>query len=102
MARSQTFNNRRDISMNEQRFTLNRPLSEDRSVEQIKNPTSAYREAMESVANDDWEQKCAGLTLLQLLLAQHPDTVTQNLHQVVLVLIQEVIFYSYEIFSPTN
>ncbi|CAF0871745.1 unnamed protein product [Adineta ricciae] len=90
MARSQTFNNRRDISMNDQRFTLNRPLSEDRSVEQIKNPTITYREAMESVANDDWEQKCAGLTLLQLLLAQHPDTVTQNLHQVVLALIQEV------------
>ncbi|UJR15557.1 hypothetical protein I4U23_002496 [Adineta vaga] len=90
MARSQTFNNRRDIPMTEQRFTFNRPLSEDRSADQIKNPTTAYREAMDSVANDDWEQKCSGLNLLQHLIAQYPDTVTQNLHQVVLVLIQEV------------
>jgi hypothetical protein len=90
MSRSQTFNNRHDISGNDQRLAFNRPLSEDRAVEQLKNPFSVYREAMESIANDDWEQKCSGLTLMQLLVAQYPDTITQNLHQVVLILIQEV------------
>ncbi|CAF3454856.1 unnamed protein product [Rotaria sp. Silwood1] len=45
---------------------------------------------MESISNDDWEQKCSGLNLLQILIAQYPDTITQNLHQVVLILIQEV------------
>ena len=93
MSRSQTFNNRRDISGNEQQqqpLAFNRPLSEDRAVEQLKNPFAVYREAMESIASDDWEQKCSGLSLIQLLVAQYPDTITQNLHQVVLVLIQEV------------
>ena len=77
---------------NEPRVAFNRPLSEDRAADQVKNPVSAYREAMDSIANDDWEQKCSGLTLLQRLIAQHPDTITQNLHQVVLILIQEVSF----------
>jgi hypothetical protein len=45
---------------------------------------------MDSISNDDWEQKCSGLNLLQLIIAQYPDTVTQNLHPVVLILIQEV------------
>ncbi|CAF1150733.1 unnamed protein product [Rotaria sordida] len=90
MARSQTFNNRRDISTNEQHIGFNRPLSEDRIVDQIRNPDHVYREAIESISNDDWEQKCSGLNLLQLLIAQYPDTITQNLHQVVLILIQEV------------
>ena len=45
---------------------------------------------MESIASDDWEQKCSGLNLLQVLLSKYPDPVTQNLHQVVLVLISEV------------
>ncbi|CAF4979802.1 unnamed protein product, partial [Rotaria magnacalcarata] len=31
-----------------------------------------------------------GLSLIQRLIAQYPDIITQNLHQVVLVLIQEV------------
>ncbi|CAF3886418.1 unnamed protein product, partial [Rotaria sp. Silwood2] len=90
MARSQTFNNRRDIPANEQHLAFNRPLSEDRIVDQIRNPDHVYREAMESISNDDWEQKCSGLHLLQALIAQYPDTITQNLHQVVLILIQEV------------
>jgi hypothetical protein len=90
MTRSQTFNNRRDMPTNEQRFTFNRPLSEDRTADQLKNPSTAYREAMDSISNDDWEQKCSGLNLLQLIIAQYPDTVTQNLHPVVLILIQEV------------
>ncbi|CAF4820808.1 unnamed protein product [Rotaria sp. Silwood1] len=90
MARSQTFNNRRDIPANGQHIALNRPLSEDRIVDQIRNPDHVYREAMESISNDDWEQKCSGLNLLQILIAQYPDTITQNLHQVVLILIQEV------------
>ncbi|CAF5003280.1 unnamed protein product, partial [Rotaria sp. Silwood1] len=55
MARSQTFNNRRDIPANGQHIALNRPLSEDRIVDQIRNPDHVYREAMESISNDDWE-----------------------------------------------
>ena len=90
MARSQTFNNRRDLPTNEQHLAFNRPSSEDRTLDQLRNPDHVYREAMESIASDDWEQKCSGLNLLQLLIAQYPDTITQNLHQVVLVLIQEV------------
>ena len=91
MSRSQTFNNRRDTSGNEQPLVTSiRPSSEDRAVEQIRNPYSAYREAMESIANEDWQQKCSGLNLMQILIAQYPDTITQNLHQVVLILIQEV------------
>jgi hypothetical protein len=90
MSRSQTFNNRRDLPGNDQRLALNRPLSEDRTADQLRNPYVVYREAMESIANDDWEQKCSGLSLIQLLIEQYPDTITQNLHQVVLVLIQEV------------
>ncbi|CAF0770441.1 unnamed protein product [Didymodactylos carnosus] len=90
MARSQTFNNRRDLSTTEQRLTFNRPLSEDRVTEQLRNPEAVYREAMESIASDDWERKCSGLGLLQRLVAQYPDLITQNIHQVVLVLIQEV------------
>lgn len=90
MSRSQTFNNRRDSPGNEQHIAFNRPLSEDRTVDQLRNPFNAYREAMESIGSDDWEQKCSGLSLIQLLIAQYPETITQNLHQVVLVLIQEV------------
>ena len=90
MSRSQTFNNRRDSPGNEQPIAFNRPLSEDRALDQIRNPMNAYREAMESIGSDDWEQKCSGLNLIQLLIAQYPETITQNLHQVVLVLIQEV------------
>jgi hypothetical protein len=90
MARSQTFNNRRDLPTNEQRIAFIRPSSEDRIVNQLRNPNNVYREAMESIANDDWEQKCSGLSLLQLLISEYPDTITQNLHQVVLILIQEV------------
>ncbi|CAF0803502.1 unnamed protein product, partial [Didymodactylos carnosus] len=90
MARSQTFNNRRDLSTTEQRLAFNRPLSEDRVTEQLRNPEAVYREAMESVGSDDWERKCSGLSLLQRLIAQYPDLVTQNIHQVVLILIQEV------------
>ena len=90
MARSQTFNNRRDLSTTDQRIGFNRPLSEDRITDQLRNPEGVYREAMESVASDDWERKCSGLGLLQRLIAQYPDIITQNLHQVVLILIQEV------------
>lgn len=91
MARSQTFNNRRDLSTAEQnRLTFNRPLSEDRITDQLRNPEGVYREAIESVTNDDWERKCSGMSLLQRLIAQYPDIITQNLHQIVLVLIQEV------------
>ena len=90
MARSQTFNNRRELASNEQRLGFARPLSEDRVTDQLRNPDAAYREAMESVGSDDWERKCSGLGLLQRLIAQYPDVITQNLHQVVLVLIQEV------------
>ncbi|CAF4713645.1 unnamed protein product, partial [Rotaria sp. Silwood1] len=90
MARSQTFNNRHDLSTTDQRIAFNRPLSEDRITDQLRNPDSVYREAMESVSSDDWERKCSGLSLLQRLIAQYPDIITQNLHQVVLVLIQEV------------
>jgi hypothetical protein len=90
MSRSQTFNNRRDLPGNDQRAALNRPLSEDRTADQLRNPYVVYREAMESISSDDWEQKCSGLSLIQLLIAQYPDTITQNLHQVVLILIQEV------------
>ena len=95
MARSQTFNNRRDIPASEQRFAFNRPSSEDRLSDQLRNPDLVYREAMESISNDDWEQKCSGLNLIQLLIAQYPDTITQNLHQVVLILIQEVRFFAH-------
>ncbi|CAF3644622.1 unnamed protein product [Adineta steineri] len=90
MARSQTFNNRRDMPTTEQRFILNRPSSEDHAADKLKNPSTAYREAMDSISKDDWEQKCSGLNLLQMIIAQYPDTITQNLHQVVLILIQEV------------
>ncbi|CAF0889942.1 unnamed protein product [Rotaria sordida] len=90
MARSQTFNNRHDLSTTDQRIAFNRPLSEDRISDQLRNPDGVYREAMESVSSDDWERKCSGLSLLQRLIAQYPDIITQNLHQVVLVLIQEV------------
>jgi hypothetical protein len=92
MARSQTFNNRRDLSTTDQRIGFNRPLSEDRVTDQLRNPEGVYREAMESVASDDWERKCSGMSLLQRLIAQYPDVINQNLHQVVLVLIQEVSF----------
>ena len=90
MARSQTFNNRRDLSATDQRIGFNRPLSEDRITDQLRNPEGVYREAMESVADDDWERKCSGLGLIQRLVAQYPDVIIQNLHQVVLILIQEV------------
>lgn len=90
MSRSQTFNNRRDLAPNEQRIAFTRPLSEDRITDKLRNPEMAYREAMESVGSDDWERKCSGLGLLQRLIAQYSDVITQNLHQVVLVLIQEV------------
>ena len=90
MARSQTFNNRRDLSTTDQRIGFNRPLSEDRVTDQLRNPEGVYREAVESVSSDDWERKCSGLGLLQRLIAQYPDLITQNLHQVVLILIQEV------------
>jgi hypothetical protein len=90
MARSQTFNNRRDLSTIDQRIGFNRPLSEDRITDQLRNPEGVYREAMESVSSDEWERKCSGLSLLQRLITQYPDIITQNLHQVVLILIQEV------------
>lgn len=91
MARSQTFNNRRDLSTTDQnRLIFNRPLSEDRITDQLRNPDGVYREAIESVTNDDWERKCSGMSLLQRLIAQYPDIITQNLHQIVLVLNQEV------------
>jgi len=96
MARSQTFNNRGELATTDQRIAFNRPLSEDRITDQLRNPEGVYREAMESVANDDWERKCCGLGLLQRLIAQYPDLIIQNLHQVVLILIQEVnlfLFY---------
>ncbi|CAF3585153.1 unnamed protein product, partial [Rotaria sordida] len=87
---TKTFNNRHDLSTTDQRIAFNRPLSEDRISDQLRNPDGVYREAMESVSSDDWERKCSGLSLLQRLIAQYPDIITQNLHQVVLVLIQEV------------
>ncbi|CAF1618650.1 unnamed protein product, partial [Adineta ricciae] len=90
MARSQTFNNRRELSSTDQRIPFNRPLSEDRITDQLRNPEGVFREAMESVTNDDWERKCSGLGLLQRLIAQYPDVIIQNLHQVVLILNQEV------------
>lgn len=79
-----------DVSTSDQRVAFHRPLSEDHLSDQLRNPQNAYREAMESIASDDWEQKCSGLNLLQVLLSKYPDPVTQNLHQVVLVLISEV------------
>lgn len=90
MARSQTFNNRRELSSTDPRVPFNRPLSEDRVTDQLRNPDAAFREAMDSVASDDWERKCSGLGLLQRLIAQHSDVVIQNLHQTVLMLNQEV------------
>lgn len=90
MARSQTFNNRRDLSNSEQRIAFQRPLSEDRITDQLRNPQNAFREAMQSIASDDWEMKCSGLTTIQTLLAQASDPITSNLHQVVLTLINEV------------
>ncbi|CAF0741521.1 unnamed protein product [Adineta steineri] len=90
MARSQTFNNRRELVSTDQRIPFNRPLSEDRVTDQLRNPDGVFREAMDSVSHDDWERKCSGLGLIQRLCAQYPDLIVQNLHPVVIILIQEV------------
>ena len=90
MARSQTFNNRPAQPVVEPRIGFHRPLSEDRVTEPLRNPEAVYKEAMISITNDDWERKCSGLSLIQRLIAQYPDVIIQNLHQVVLVLIHEV------------
>ena len=92
MARSQTFNNRRDVSsamINVLHLIVH--LSEDRAIEQLRNPDQCLsRSDAIHLQVMNGNKNVPVLSLLQLLTTQFPDTITQNLHQVVLILIQEV------------
>lgn len=56
----------------------------------FKNPEAAYRDAMNLIAQEDWEKKCQAMNILRRLSYYHEDISTSNIHTIVVALCAEV------------
>ncbi|KAL8168580.1 UNVERIFIED_CONTAM: hypothetical protein K2H54_004659, partial [Gekko kuhli] len=56
----------------------------------FSKPEVALSEALQYLADDDWEKKMEGLNAIRCLSAHHPDTLTVRLHETSLAVVQEV------------
>ncbi|XP_077180266.1 TOG array regulator of axonemal microtubules protein 1 [Paroedura picta] len=56
----------------------------------FSKPEAALSEALQFVADDDWEKKMDGLNAIRCLCAYHPDTLIARLHETSLAVVQEV------------
>ncbi|XP_060117344.1 TOG array regulator of axonemal microtubules protein 1 [Heteronotia binoei] len=56
----------------------------------FSKPEAALSEALQYLADDDWEKKMEGLNAIRCLSAYHPDTLTAKLHETTLAVVQEV------------
>nr|XP_056707056.1 TOG array regulator of axonemal microtubules protein 1 [Euleptes europaea] len=56
----------------------------------FSKPEAALSEALQYLADDDWEKKMEGLNTVRCLSAYHPDALTAKLHETSLAVIQEV------------
>ncbi|XP_052097634.1 TOG array regulator of axonemal microtubules protein 1-like isoform X10 [Mytilus californianus] len=55
-----------------------------------RDPDHALRDAMNSLSNEEWEVKCSGLNSIRRLALFHPDTVTSQLHNILVATLKEV------------
>ncbi|XP_054827608.1 TOG array regulator of axonemal microtubules protein 1 [Eublepharis macularius] len=53
-------------------------------------PETALSEALQYLADEDWEKKIGGLNSIRCLSAHHPDVLTAKLHETSLAVVQEV------------
>ena len=56
----------------------------------FKNPEAAYKDAMNLIAQEDWEKKCQAMNILRRLSFFHEDISVNNIHTIVLALCAEV------------
>jgi hypothetical protein len=63
---------------------------EDFLKQPFKNPETAYKEALNLLSQDDWEKKCHAMNIIRRLSIFHQDLIINNIHSIVLVLLQEV------------
>ena len=65
-------------------------VKEDFLKQPFKNADNAFREAMNLLAQDDWEKKCHGMNIIRRMCVYHEDVCVSNIHAIVLALVQEV------------
>ena len=56
----------------------------------FKNPELAFKEAMQLIAQEDWEKKCHAMNIIRRLSLYHEDLTVNNIHTIVLALVPEV------------
>ncbi|KAI3373623.1 hypothetical protein L3Q82_022214 [Scortum barcoo] len=56
----------------------------------LRNPAESLSLCFKLLSSDDWEKKMEGLKTVQALAQHHSDTLTSKLHEVCLILIEEV------------
>ncbi|VDI47260.1 Hypothetical predicted protein [Mytilus galloprovincialis] len=55
-----------------------------------RDPDHALRDAMNSLSSEEWEVKCSGLNSIRRLALFHADTVTPQLHSILVATLKEV------------
>ncbi|RMZ95708.1 hypothetical protein BpHYR1_050751 [Brachionus plicatilis] len=69
---------------------VTRVVKEDFVKQPFKNPESAFKEAMNYLSQDNWENKCNAMNIIRRLSVYHEDIVVENIHPIVIALVQEV------------
>uniref|UniRef100_A0ABM5FCC8 TOG array regulator of axonemal microtubules protein 1 isoform X5 n=1 Tax=Pogona vitticeps TaxID=103695 RepID=A0ABM5FCC8_9SAUR len=65
-------------------------IMEPSELRPFPKPDVALSEALQYLADDDWEKKIEGLNSIRCLSAYHPDVLTAKLHETSLAVVQEV------------
>ncbi|XP_053140411.1 TOG array regulator of axonemal microtubules protein 1 isoform X1 [Hemicordylus capensis] len=65
-------------------------IMEPSELRPFSKPDIALLEALQDLAEDDWEKKIEGLNSIRCLSAYHPDVLTAKLHETSLAVVQEV------------
>ncbi|CAF0703596.1 unnamed protein product [Brachionus calyciflorus] len=69
---------------------VTRIVKEDYLKQPFKNPEQALKEAMNYLSQEDWENKCNAMNIIRRLSVYHEDLTVNNIHSIVLALVQEV------------
>ncbi|XP_013416093.1 TOG array regulator of axonemal microtubules protein 1 [Lingula anatina] len=67
-----------------------RPMSEAAELKRCSNPEAAVKDAQAKLAQDGWNEKCDGLSLIRRLAKHHPAVLAANLHPVNVAVMAEV------------
>ena len=68
----------------------------------FKNAELAFKEAMQLIAQEDWEKKCHAMNIIRRLSLYHEDLTVNNIHTIVLALVPEVKPFILTLFTNQN